>query len=253
MAHGFSQGIHYPASSAGFCEFQCSSPANTNPCPGSSGNGLTPQIGRIGPQSGHGGAVDDDVVARWNAQRAGNRRVTLIDLYAMAAGPRGLAPHELPAEERRALTEQAMGIIVPGHETIPGSDTTHQPIAVVAADPEWRTRFEGYRAQLASVLGPVARRIEHVGSTSVQGLDAQPVIDVQISVRDIADEGAYVPAIERIGIQFRSRDDERRYFRPAPPRPRDAHVHVCVEGSAWERDHLLYRDYLRTHTDARKR
>src|SRR5262249_41494286 len=105
--------------------------------------------------------VDDDVVARWNAQRAGNRRVTLIDLSAMVAGPRGLAPHELPREERRALTEQAMGIIVPGHATIPGSDITNQPIEVVAADPEWRTHFEGYRAQLASVLGPVARRIEH--------------------------------------------------------------------------------------------
>lgn len=197
--------------------------------------------------------MGDDVVARWNAQRAGNRRVTLIDLYAMVAGPRGLAPHELPREERCALIEQAMGIIVPGHATIPGSDTTNQPIEVVAADPEWRTRFEGYRAQLASVLGPVARRIEHVGSTSVPGLDAKPVIDVQISVRDLTDEGTYVPAIERIGIEFRSRDDERRYFRPAPPRPRDVHVHVCAEGSAWERDHLLYRDYLRTHPDACKR
>lgn len=52
-------------------------------------------------------------------------------------------------------------------------------------------------------------------------------------------------------MQLRSRDDEHRYFRPFPGRPRDVHVHVCSAGSAWEREHLLFRDYLRAEPATR--
>ncbi len=44
-----------------------------------------------------------------------------------------------------------------------------------------------------------------------------------------------------------------RYFRPFPDRPRDVHVHVCPVGSEWETEHLVFRDHLRTHADARER
>ena len=74
-------------------------------------------------------------------------------------------------------------------------------------------------------------RIEHVGSTSVPGLPAKPIVDVQISVDDEDDESRYVPQLEEAGIQLRSRDSLHRYFRPFPDRPRDVHVHVCAAGS----------------------
>jgi GrpB-like predicted nucleotidyltransferase (UPF0157 family) len=95
-------------------------------------------------------------------------------------------------------------------------------------------------------------RIEHVGSTSVPGLAAKPVVDVQVSVADLNEEDRYLPPCEAAGLQFRLRDDEHRYFQPPPGQPRDVHVHVCQQGSRWERVHLLFRDYLRFSPDARE-
>lgn len=94
--------------------------------------------------------------------------------------------------------------------------------------------------------------IEHVGSTSVPDLPAKPIIDIQVSVIDLENEASYVPALEQLGVQLRSRDEWHRYFRPFPGRPRDVHVHVCATGSAWEREHVLFRDYLRSNEQARR-
>ncbi len=77
-------------------------------------------------------------------------------------------------------------------------------------------------------------RIEHVGSTSVPGPAAKPIVDVQVSAADLDDEAAYVPPIEAVGLQLRSRDELHRYFRPFRGAPRDIHVHVCHVGSALE-------------------
>ncbi len=65
------------------------------------------------------------------------------------------------------------------------------------------------------------------------------------------DEVSYVPAIERLGVAFRSRDAGHRYFRPAGDLPRDVQIHVCAAGSEWEREHLLFRDFLRANPAAR--
>jgi len=77
------------------------------------------------------------------------------------------------------------------------------------------------------------------------------VIDIQVSIADPDDEASYVPQIEALGVQLRSRDRWHRYFRPFPGRPRDVQIHVCAAGTEWERDHLQFRDYLRAHPDAR--
>ncbi len=76
---------------------------------------------------------------------------------------------------------------------------------------------------LAAIATP-QRRIDHVGSTAVPGLIAKPVIDIQVSVDDIRNESTYVPAIESLGVQLRSRDDDHRFFRPFAGRPRDVHI-----------------------------
>jgi GrpB-like predicted nucleotidyltransferase (UPF0157 family) len=123
---------------------------------------------------------------------------------------------------------------------------------LVPYDPAWPVRFEKWRARLARVLGSSARRIDHVGSTSVPGLAAKPVIDIQVSVANLGDEAGYVPAIESLGVQLRSRDDEQRYFRPFPGRPRDVHIHACESGSTWERRHLLFVAFMREDLTARK-
>jgi GrpB-like predicted nucleotidyltransferase (UPF0157 family) len=115
----------------------------------------------------------------------------------------------------------------------------------------WATKFAQIRAKLRSALGEAVVRIDHVGSTSIPGIAAKPVIDVQVSVQDIEDEPVYVPHIEALGWPLRSREPAsgHRYFRDPAGAPRRVHIHVCQTGSKWERDHLLFRDYLRAHAD----
>jgi GrpB-like predicted nucleotidyltransferase (UPF0157 family) len=199
-----------------------------------------------------GVAVDADPVITWvGLHQVEGRRATVIDLYRLVSEPRGLAPHELPLEERKRLSRAIAPTFWPGFQVTDGSER-FDPIKVVAYDKGWPARFESWRELIAKVLKPAALRIDHVGSTSVPGLAGKPIVDVQVSVADISDEENYVPELERLGIQLRSRDDLHRYFRPFPDRPRDLHVHVCPAGSGWEREHLLFRDYLRETPTARQ-
>jgi GrpB-like predicted nucleotidyltransferase (UPF0157 family) len=195
-----------------------------------------------------------DPVTAWGRLRdVEGRRVTVIELYEMVAAPRGLASHELPHAERAALARSVMPFVWPGFAITEASDRSGDTIRVVDYDPEWPLRYERWQARLRSLLGDTARRIEHVGSTSVPGLPAKPIIDIQLSVDDVGAEASYVPQLEQAGVQLRSRDDVHLYFRPYAGLPRDVHIHVCGTGSDWEREHLLFRDYLRTHDGARRR
>jgi GrpB-like predicted nucleotidyltransferase (UPF0157 family) len=132
--------------------------------------------------------------------------------------------------------------------TILGAER-NDPVAIVAYDPLWPSRYAAWRDRLARALGSSAVRIEHIGSTAVPGLAAKPVVDIQVSVSDVADEDSYVRAIESVGFGLRYRNEGLgwRYFRPPPGVPREAQVHVCSLGSESERLHLLFRDYLRAH------
>jgi GrpB-like predicted nucleotidyltransferase (UPF0157 family) len=129
----------------------------------------------------------------------------------------------------------------------------NDPIEVVDYDPAWPARFEDLRARLAEALGSTAARIDHVGSTAVPSLAAKPVIDIQVSVPDVDDEAAYRDPIESCGFALRYRELGHRYFRPPPGLARLYQVHVCTFGSAWERVHLLFRDYLRANPDEAQR
>jgi GrpB-like predicted nucleotidyltransferase (UPF0157 family) len=180
-------------------------------------------------------------------------RVSLIRLFDLVAEPRGLRSHELSLAERRELAARATPLLWPGFQDNARSQPREpEPVRVVAYDPGWPDRFEAWRGRLAGLLGLVACRIEHVGSTSVPGLSAKPIVDIQVSVADMDDEDRYVPPCEAAGLQLRFRDDEHRYFQPPPGQPRDVHVHVCQRGGGWERRHLLFRDYLRASAGARE-
>jgi GrpB-like predicted nucleotidyltransferase (UPF0157 family) len=195
-----------------------------------------------------------DPVEAWRRLRAHEgARATVIDLYELVAAPRGLTAVQLAWDERVPLIRSVMRDVWPGFEQTAGSERRGELIRVVEYDAGWPLRFERWRRTLESALGDTAVRIEHVGSTSVPGLAAKPIVDVQVSVADLGDEAAYVPQLAESGLQLRSRDDLHRFFRPPPDHARDVHVHVCAAGSDWERDHLLFRDYLRAHPEVRER
>jgi GrpB-like predicted nucleotidyltransferase (UPF0157 family) len=121
-------------------------------------------------------------------------------------------------------------------------------VRIVDDDPAWPARFDAERRRIVSALGPVARRIEHIGATSVPGLAAKPVVDVMVTVDDPDDDLAFVPALIGAGYPLRVIEPEHRLFRtPA----RDVHVHLWRAGSNDERRHMLFRDWLRESADDR--
>lgn len=124
---------------------------------------------------------------------------------------------------------------------------TPAPVEVVAPDPEWPLRFAELRAQLVSILGDRVLAVEHVGSTSVPGLWAKPLIDVDLTVADSGDEAAYLPDLEAAGFTLRVREpewEEHRVVRGSAPA---ANVHIWSPGAVEPRRHAVFRDWLRTH------
>jgi GrpB-like predicted nucleotidyltransferase (UPF0157 family) len=197
--------------------------------------------------------MDGEAFEVWRRRRrSGDPTATLINLYELVARPRGLGPEQLAIEERTELAERALVETYPGFEIAPNSARGVEPIELVTYDAGWPARFEEWKRKLQHVLEPLQRRIDHVGSTAVPGLPAKPIIDIQLSVDNLLDEAAYVPAIESLGVQLRSRDHDHRFFRPFADRPRDVHIHVCASGSGWERRHLLFVAHLRANADARE-
>jgi len=130
-------------------------------------------------------------------------------------------------------------------------------IVIHPYDTRWPAEFATIEALLHQALGDVAVRIDHIGSTSVPGLAAKDIIDVQVSVEDL-DDPRLGPAFERLGATTTdiATDHvppgdmsspaawEKRYFR-APASWRSTHLHVRVSGRPNRRYALLFRDYLR--------
>lgn len=126
---------------------------------------------------------------------------------------------------------------------------------VVPYDSRWPDRYGAEQARLAAGLGATAVRIEHVGSTSVPGLAAKPVIDIQISVSPLHPLGPLIAVMGNLAYRHRSHPDDATY--PCFHRPHDwphsHHVHLCEAGGEEEQRHLAFRDYLRDHPeDARE-
>jgi GrpB-like predicted nucleotidyltransferase (UPF0157 family) len=152
------------------------------------------------------------------------------------------------ADELARTAGERWQALVDSGEVVMFGEPSGEPVALVVSD-AWPARFEELRRAIVSALGDTAVRVDHVGSTAVPGIPAKPVVDIQVSVPDVEDEEAYGPALERLGWPMRSREPGHRYFRtPKGVLPR-IQIHVCQTGGEWERDHLLFRDYLRAHPE----
>lgn len=124
-----------------------------------------------------------------------------------------------------------------------------EPIRLVPHDPAWSARFEAEAALLAEAIGPwVTGGIHHVGSTSVPGLDAKPIIDIAVGVESLE---ASRPCLELVGglgyLYAPYRAEVMHWFCKPDPARRTHHLHLIPTGSGRLEDELLFRDFLRSH------
>jgi len=125
------------------------------------------------------------------------------------------------------------------------------PFLIAAYDPKWPLEFEAERLRLAEVLGSTARRIDHHGSTAIPGLDAKPIIDIQISVDSLQPLQSYAAPLATVGYRHVAHADDAvcPFFHRPASWPHTHHVHVVEAGGLEERRTLAFRDFLREHGD----
>src|SRR5438105_6685564 len=124
-------------------------------------------------------------------------------------------------------------------------------VRIVPYDPEWPLLFEAEARRLYSALAPLSIVLEHTGSTSVPGLAAKPVLDILGGVTEGESVEPYVVKLIRAGYVHRGDQGipGREFFRRGEPRA--YHLHLAhIRGAFW-REHLAFRDYLRTHPEIR--
>jgi GrpB-like predicted nucleotidyltransferase (UPF0157 family) len=126
------------------------------------------------------------------------------------------------------------------------------PIELCDYDPAWPQLYQREAARIRSVLGDRVVRLEHVGSTSVPGLAAKPILDLVLEVPDAADEAAYVPAMEAAGYVLRIREPEWYQHRLFKGPDTNINLHVFSAGCPDTDQMLRFRDWLRGNAGDRE-
>ena len=126
-------------------------------------------------------------------------------------------------------------------------------VVVQPYDEAWKTDFIAIRDELNAVLSDLVLRIEHVGSTSVEGLSAKPVIDIDVVIRDRTCLPEVISALQNIG--YTHEGDQgipgREAFKyDGKEHLRKHHLYVCAEDADELKRHIAFRDYLRSNPDA---
>ena len=120
-------------------------------------------------------------------------------------------------------------------------------LVIVDSDPSWPQCFAHNEERIRDALGAAAREVEHVGSTSVPGLAAKPIIDILVIVDDITAEEEYLHPLLETGYHLRVREPGHRMVRTSAL---DVHIHILESGDPERDEYLLLRDHLRhTSTD----
>ncbi len=115
---------------------------------------------------------------------------------------------------------------------------------------EWPILYEQEKIKILNALGNTIADIQHIGSTSVPGIAAKPVIDILLGIEYVPPQSAQISALETIGYLYYGElgIPGRHYFRRGMPRSHQIHL-VKLDSKFWE-THILFRDFLRAHPDA---
>jgi GrpB-like predicted nucleotidyltransferase (UPF0157 family) len=132
-----------------------------------------------------------------------------------------------------------------------GPPQKNQDVVIADYDPIWPHWYESAAFRVREALGDKVLQLDHVGSTSVRGLPAKPLIDINLVVADTTDEDAYVPPLEAAGFKLRIREPDwfqHRLLRGYDP---PVNLHVFNPGCEEVDRMVRFRDWLRTHDDDR--
>jgi GrpB-like predicted nucleotidyltransferase (UPF0157 family) len=127
-------------------------------------------------------------------------------------------------------------------------------LKIVPYDDGWPRAFQGERDRIAEAFGAIALRIDHKGSTSIPGLAAKPIIDIQVSVERLHPIEPHRRELAPLGYVHVPHSDDAfcPFFHRPATWPHTHHVHVVQAGGDEERRTLAFRDFLREHGDARR-
>jgi GrpB-like predicted nucleotidyltransferase (UPF0157 family) len=129
-------------------------------------------------------------------------------------------------------------------------------VIVLPYDEAWKTAFESIKSEIESALGELILGIEHVGSTSVEGMSAKPCIDLDVIIKDDSMLDAVIERLAEIGyihegdLGIKGRE---AFKYTDKPHLMSHHLYVCTENSDELRRHIVFRDFLRNNPDVAKR
>ena len=126
-------------------------------------------------------------------------------------------------------------------------------VVVLPYDSQWKQDFLKIKDELADALGQLALDIEHVGSTSVPGLPAKPIIDIDVVIEDYSMLNQVIHALEKIGYHHEGDmgiEGREAFGYDGKEHLRNHHLYVCPRDSAELHRHIAFRDYLRSHPEA---
>ena len=136
--------------------------------------------------------------------------------------------------------------------TVGVPEVLNNTIYLADYDPAWSSIFAELEKEIRGVLKDKVLLLEHVGSTSVPGLSAKPIIDMVLAVLDSSDESGYVPQLETIGYVLKIREPNWYEHRVLKPQNKKANLHVFTIGCEEIDRMIAFRDRLRNHPEDMK-
>ena len=131
-------------------------------------------------------------------------------------------------------------------------DVLNHTIHLADYDPAWSLIFAELEQEIRSILKDKVLLLEHVGSTSVPGLSAKPIIDIVLAVADSSDESSYVPQLEKLGYVLKIREPDWYEHRVLKLQNKKTNLHVFTTGCEEIERMIAFRDWLRNHPEDKK-
>lgn len=128
-------------------------------------------------------------------------------------------------------------------------------VKLVKHDPKWRPSFKREENKIRKIFGSDALEIQHVGSTSIPGILAKPIIDMVLIIRSLRKAKQHLEKLEEHGYKLKKKDTkkERLFLTKGPKEKRTHYLHIGEIGSGYGEDMILFRDYLLKHKDTAKK